>query len=98
MYNLKLNGTVEFVKSSTFEGKTVNKLQFINITDKGVEVKEVKLLENQDITKITKGSNIEMEVKLFTTNDKKEIYVSQVGELKILKETVQSFVSVTDRF
>ena len=85
MYNLKLNGTVEFVKSSTFEGKTVNKLQFINITDKGVEVKEVKLLENQDITKITKGSNIEMEVKLFTTNDKKEIYVSQSGELKILK-------------
>ena len=85
MYNLKLNGTVEFVKSSTFEGKTVNKLQFINITDKGVEVKEVKLLENQDITKITKGSNIEMEVKLFTTNDKKEIYVSQTGELKILK-------------
>lgn len=41
MFNLKIIGQIEFVKSSTFEGKTVNKLQFINLTDKGIEIKEV---------------------------------------------------------
>ena len=85
MYSLKVIGQVEFVKSSTFEGKTINKIQFLNITEKGIEIKEVKLSETQDVSKIVKGVNVEVEVKLFTTNDKKDIYFSQNGELKILK-------------
>lgn len=85
MYSLKLNGVVEFVKSSTFEGKTVNKLQFLNVTDKGIEIKEVKLLETQDISKLVKGVNVEFDVKLYSSNDKRDIYISQNGEIKILK-------------
>ena len=86
MFNLKIIGQVEFVKSSTFEGKTVNKLQFINLTDKGIEIKEVKLSENQDLKILEKGLNVEIDVKLFTSDTKKDIYFSQNAEIKILKK------------
>ena len=41
----------------------------MNITDKGIMVQVVKLLETEDIKEIKKNTNMEMEVKLFT-NDK----------------------------
>ena len=86
MFSIKINGVVENVKSSTFEGKTINKVQFSLIDEKqGLQVKEVKLLETQKIENIKIGSNIEMEVKLFSSQDKKDIYFSQNSEIKILK-------------
>lgn len=86
MFSIKINGVVENVKSSTFEGKTINKVQFSLIDEKrGLQVKEVKLLETQKLETIKIGSNVEMEVKLFSSRDKKDIYFSQNSEIKILK-------------
>lgn len=86
MYSLKIVGQVEFIKSSVFEGKTSNKIQFLNIGDKGVEIREVKLSEAQDINSIKKGDNVEIDVKLFTSKTSSDIFYSQSGELKILKK------------
>ena len=86
MYSLKLVGQIEFIKSSVFEGKNVNKLQFLNIGEKGVEIKEVKLSENQDIKVLKIGDNVEIDVKLFTSKTASDIYFSQNGEIKILKK------------
>lgn len=85
MFNLVLKGQIEVVKSSTFEGKTSSKIELMNITDKGIIVQVVKLLETEDIKEIKKNTNMEMEVKLFTNDKTKEIYFSQVSPIKYLK-------------
>lgn len=85
MFNLVLRGQIEVVKSSTFEGKTSSKVELMNITDKGIIVQVVKLLETEDIKEIKKNTNMEMEVKLFTNDKTKEIYFSQVSPIKYLK-------------
>jgi hypothetical protein len=85
MFNLVLRGQIEVVKSSTFEGKTSSKVELMNITDKGIMVQVVKLLETEDIKEIKKNTNMEMEVKLFTNDKTKEIYFSQVSPIKYLK-------------
>ena len=85
MFNLVLRGQIEVVKSSTFEGKTSSKIELMNITDKGIIVQVVKLLETEDIKEIKKNTNMEMEVKLFTNDKTKEIYFSQVSPIKYLK-------------
>ena len=85
MFNLVLRGQIEVVKSSIFEGKTSSKVELMNITDKGIIVQIVKLLETENITEIKKNTNMEMEVKLFTNDKTKEIYFSQVSPIKYLK-------------
>lgn len=85
MFNLVLRGQIEVVKSSTFEGKTSSKIELMNITEKGIMVQVVKLLETEDIKEIKKNTNMEMEVKLFTNDKTKEIYFSQVSPIKYLK-------------
>ena len=86
MFSIKINGLVENVKSSTFEGKTISKVQFTLLDEKqGLQVKEVKLLETQKLEVLKIGANVEMEVKLFSSGDKKDIYFSQASEIKILK-------------
>ena len=86
MFSIKINGQIENVKSLTFEGKTINKVQFTHLDEKrGLQVKEVKLLETQKLEVLKIGANVEMEVKLFSSGDKKDIYLSQASEIKILK-------------
>lgn len=85
MFNLVLRGQIEVVKSSTFEGKTSSKIELMNITEKGIMVQVVKLLETEEIKEIKKNTNMEMEVKLFTNDKTKEIYFSQVSPIKYLK-------------
>ena len=85
MFNLVLRGQIEVVKSSTFEGKTSSKVELMNITDKGIIVQVVKLLETEDIKEIKKNTNMEMEVKLFTNDKTKEIYFSQVSPIRYSK-------------
>lgn len=85
MFSLVLKGQIEVVKSSTFEGKTSSKVELMNITEKGIIVQVVKLLETEDIKEIKKNTNMEMEVKLFTNDKTKEIYFSQVSAIRYLK-------------
>ncbi len=85
MFNLVLRGQIEVVKNSTFEGKTSSKVELMNITDKGIIVQVVKLLDTENITEIKKNTNMEMEVKLFTNDKTKEIYFSQISPIKYLK-------------
>ncbi len=85
MYSLKLVGQVEVIKTSVFEGKTTVKVQMLNITDKNIDVLTVKLLDGEKVEEIQKNKNCEIEVKLFTTNDKKDIYFTRISPIKYLK-------------
>ena len=44
-----------------------------------------KLLDTEKVEEIQKGKNCEIDVKLFTTNDKKDIYFSRTSPIKYLK-------------
>lgn len=85
MYSLKLVGQIEVVKESVFESKKTVKIQMLNITDKNIDVLTVKLLDTEKVEEIQKGKNCEIDVKLFTTNDKKDIYFSRTSLIKYLK-------------
>lgn len=85
MYSLKLVGQIEVVKESVFEGKKTVKVQMLNITDKNIDVLTIKLLESEKVEEIQKGKNCEIDVKLFTTNDKKDIYFTRTSSIKYLK-------------
>ena len=82
MYSLKIVGQIEVVKSSVFEGKTSSRVELLSITEKGINVCSVKLLETENIAEIKKNTNMEMEVALFTAKDKKDIYFSQISPIK----------------
>ena len=85
MYSLKLVGQIEVVKESVFEGKKTIKVQMLNITDKNIDVLTVKLLDTEKVEEIQKGKNCEIDVKLFTTNDKKDIYFTRTSRIKYTK-------------
>lgn len=85
MYNLKVVGQIEVIKPSVFEGKTTVKVQMLNITDKNIDVLTIKLLDGEKVEEIQKNKNCEIEVKLFTTNDKKDIYFTRISPIKYLK-------------
>ena len=85
MYSLKLVGQIEVVKESIFEGKKTIKVQMLNITDKNIDVLTVKLLDTEKVEEIQKNKNCEIDVKLFTTNDKKDIYFSRTSRIKYTK-------------
>ena len=85
MYSLKLVGQIEVVKESVFEGKKTIKVQMLNITDKNIDVLTIKLLDTEKVEEIQKGKNCEIDVKLFTTNDKKDIYFTRTSRIKYTK-------------
>lgn len=85
MYSLVVKGQIEVVKSSEFEGKKSNSIQMLNITEKGIEVLNIKLLENEKIEDIQKNKSCEIDVKLFTAKDKKDIYYSRTSLIKYTK-------------
>ena len=85
MYSLKIVGQIEVIKPSEFEGKKTVKVQMVNITDKNIDVLTIKLLDTEKVEEIQKNKNCEIDVKLFTTNDKKDIYFSRVSPIKYLK-------------
>ncbi|MDZ7819423.1 MAG: hypothetical protein U5K55_12840 [Aliarcobacter sp.] len=85
MYSLKIVGQIEVIKPSEFEGKKTVKVQMVNITDKNIDVLTIKLLDTEKVEEIQKGKNCEIDVKLFTTNDKKDIYFSRTSPIKYLK-------------
>lgn len=61
------------------------KLQFIEVDKNGkIEVLEVKLNENQDMTKLVKGVKVQIEVKLFSRKDSQKVYLSQVKDTEII--------------
>ena len=72
MYSLKVNGQIEVIKVSEFEGKKTVKVQMVNITDKNIDVLTVKLLESEKVEDIKKGVNCEIDVKLFTIDKIKD--------------------------
>lgn len=85
MFSLKIVGQIEVIKPSTFEGKTTVKVQMVNITDKNIDVITIKLLETEKVEEIKKNTNCEIEVKLFTSDTKKDIYFSQTSPIKYIK-------------
>lgn len=85
MYSLKIVGQIEVIKPSEFEGKKTVKVQMVNITDKNIDVLTIKLLDTEKVEEIQKNKNCEIDVKLFTTNDKKDIYFSRISPIKYLK-------------
>jgi hypothetical protein len=85
MYSLKIVGQIEVIKPSEFEGKKTVKVQMVNITDKNIDVLTIKLLDTEKVEEIQKGKNCEIDVKLFTTNDKKDIYFSRTSRIKYTK-------------
>ena len=81
---ITFTGKVAFAKTGEFEGKRVKKLQFMETDDKqGISIKELKLLDETDITKIKPGVIIECEVSISSFQNK--IYFKQVGELSFQK-------------
>ncbi len=85
MYSLKIVGQIEVIKPSEFEGKKTVKVQMVNITDKNIDVLTIKLLDTEKVEEIQKNKNCEIDVKLFTTNDKKDIYFTRTSSIKYLK-------------
>ena len=85
MYSLKIVGQIEVIKPSEFEGKKTVKVQMVNITDKNIDVLTIKLLDTEKVEEIQKGKNCEIDVKLFTTNDKKDIYFTRTSRIKYTK-------------
>jgi hypothetical protein len=85
MYSLKIVGQIEVIKPSEFEGKKTVKIQMVNITDKNIDVLTIKLLDTEKVEEIQKNKNCEIDVKLFTTNDKKDIYFTRTSSIKYLK-------------
>lgn len=85
MYSLKIVGQIEVIKPSEFEGKKTVKVQMVNITDKNIDVLTIKLLDTEKVEEIQKNKNCEIDVKLFTTNDKKDIYFSRISPIKYTK-------------
>ena len=85
MYSLKIVGQIEVIKPSEFEGKKTVKVQMVNITDKNIDVLTIKLLDTEKVEEIQKNKNCEIDVKLFTTNDKKDIYFTRISPIKYLK-------------
>lgn len=85
MYNLKIVGQINVVKPSEFNGKKSVKVQMFNITDKNIDVINIKLHELDKLEDVKKDTNCEIEVKLFTPEDKKDIYFSRVSQIKYLK-------------
>ena len=79
------NVEIEVVKESVFEGKKTIKIQMLNITDKNIDVLTVKLLDTEKVEEIQRNKNCEIDVKLFTTNDKKDIYFSRTSRIKYTK-------------
>lgn len=81
-----VQGSVQGVISKEFEGKTTKKIQFLLEDEKnGIKVISVKLLENQNITEIKKGSTVSVECKCSTMKDSFDVFYSQIGELKVRK-------------
>ncbi len=85
MYSLKIVGQIEVIKPSEFEGKKTVKVQMVNITDKNIDVLTIKLLDTEKVEEIQKNKNCEIDVKLFTTNDKKDIYFTRISPIKYTK-------------
>ena len=85
MYSLKVNGQVEVIKVSEFEGKKTVKVQMVNITDKNIDVLTVKLLDTEKLEEIQKNKSCEIDVKLFTNDKIKDIYYTRTSPIKYLK-------------
>ena len=85
MFNLKVVGQIEVIKPSEFEGKKTVKVQLVNITEKNIDVLTIKLLDTEKVEEIQRNKNCEIDVKLFTTNDKKDIYFSRTSRIKYTK-------------
>jgi len=85
MYNLVIKGQINVVNPVEFEGKKSIRVQMFNIGEKNIDVINVKLHESEKIEDIKKDVNCEIEIKLFTPKDKKDIYFAAVSPIKYTK-------------
>lgn len=75
-----------YINKETEKEVITKKVQFMEINENGkVIIHEVKLDENQSIKEMVKGVKVVIPVKLFTPNNKSDIYMSQNGEIQIQK-------------
>jgi len=87
-----IQGRVQGVINSTYEDKKTKevkitkKIQFLmEDEEKGIKVIGIKMLEEQDISEIKKGSVVSVEIKVSTMKDSFDVFYAQVGKLSISK-------------
>ena len=80
--NLFMVGEINFIKKTEFEGAVSHKIQFITEDEtKGISLIEVKLLEEQDLTILKRGTKVQIPISISTMNSK--IYYKQNGKLSV---------------
>jgi len=80
--NLFMVGEINFIKKTEFEGAISYKCQFITEDEtKGISLIEIKLLDEQDISILKRGTKVQIPISISTMNNK--IYYKQSGKLSV---------------
>jgi len=73
----------KFTDKDTGKETITKKVQVLEVNNGRREITEIKLKEDENISKFKQGSKIMIPIKLFTPKDKDTIYISQNGDIQI---------------
>lgn len=85
MTSITINGKILTVLEKSYEDKKTVYVQFIMESEaKGMEVLKVKVIKDEDISKLQKDMVISIPISIATVNG--NMYYSQADSIKYLKE------------